>query len=68
MWTPEPPPTLDLDSDDLIRAVAFYLRLDVYLKRAGALPLAEQEDWAEAVLWEYACHAADRLGRLRAAR
>jgi hypothetical protein len=68
MLTPEPPSALDLDADDLIRAVACYLRLDVYLKRAGALPLVEQEDWAEAALWEYACEAADRLERLQAAR
>lgn len=68
MWTPEPPSALDLDSDDVIRAVAFYLRLDMYLKRVSALPLAEQEDWAEAALWEYACNAAARLERLRAAR
>lgn len=52
-------------NDNLIDAMSFYLRQSERLKRAGLEPLAQQPPLAEAMLWDYACLAAERLERLR---
>lgn len=54
-----------MNDANLIEAIRFYLRQDGRLKRAGLEPLAQQPPLAEAMLWEYACLAAERLERLR---
>ncbi len=57
--------TGDMDDKLLIDAINFYLRQDERLRRAGLETLGQQLPLAEAILWDYACLAAERLERLR---
>lgn len=46
----------------LVSAVTFYLRQVKHLEHFG-LMLAEQPEWVEEALWDYACQAAERRER-----
>lgn len=50
------------DDNVMITAVQFYLRQVKHLEHFG-LAIAEQPEWVDDALWEYACQAAERRDR-----
>ncbi|MGQ0600974.1 MAG: hypothetical protein ACT4QE_04665 [Anaerolineales bacterium] len=55
-------PDADPTNDVMITAVQFYLRQVKHLEHFG-LAIAEQPEWVDEALWEYACQAAERRDR-----